>query len=132
MLQLVLDESQRADYEQMLKGSINARWGAYVRQHWGKAGSSMMVPIFHFLYDDGTIPFKRSIVEENIDRTRRGHAPLPMDHLPRDHWALSPTHDDIAGASTEELVDRATREREGTFRSGDLPRPFARYKAATA
>eukprot|EP01065_Artemidia_motanka_P016708 TRINITY_DN20312_c0_g1_i1.p1 TRINITY_DN20312_c0_g1~~TRINITY_DN20312_c0_g1_i1.p1 ORF type:complete len:381 (+),score=88.12 TRINITY_DN20312_c0_g1_i1:65-1144(+) len=106
---LTLDESQRPRYENILNGSISSRWAQYVRMHWGRVGSRMLIPVLHFHYDDGAIPYKRSIVERNIDRVRQGLSPLPMDRVPREQWGLNVTPQELKGATAEDYARKSVR-----------------------
>eukprot|EP00756_Hemistasia_phaeocysticola_P049186 Hpha_TRINITY_DN23628_c0_g1::TRINITY_DN23628_c0_g1_i1::g.57609::m.57609 len=118
---LVLDESEKARYESILRGSIVSRWGMHVREHWGKVGSKMLTPVFHFTYDDGTIPYKPTLMEENIMRASKGLAPKPMNNVPREQWAMNVTKDDIDGTDMVNKVDYSLtlRGEESVFAKAD-------------
>eukprot|EP01061_Rhynchopus_euleeides_P010695 TRINITY_DN20206_c0_g1_i2.p1 TRINITY_DN20206_c0_g1~~TRINITY_DN20206_c0_g1_i2.p1 ORF type:complete len:370 (+),score=77.65 TRINITY_DN20206_c0_g1_i2:52-1161(+) len=72
---LVLDESQRSKYQKMLEGGVVGKWAGLIKRYTNPSEKNFK-PIMRFVYDDGTIPFKASVIEQNIRRAEKGLPPI--------------------------------------------------------
>eukprot|EP01064_Diplonema_japonicum_P007846 TRINITY_DN1546_c2_g4_i1.p1 TRINITY_DN1546_c2_g4~~TRINITY_DN1546_c2_g4_i1.p1 ORF type:complete len:366 (+),score=85.66 TRINITY_DN1546_c2_g4_i1:60-1100(+) len=92
--QLVTNPSERSRYEDLL-GSTSSKlllkWGKLIRDHFGPCQN--FTPLMQFKYDDGSIPYKRSVIEDNLIRSARGQAPRPMIGKNKELWGMQPVRE---------------------------------------
>ena len=74
---LTMDASQRAQYEKVLSGTVLGKWSSLIHRVTAPSHKGFK-PIMRFVYDDGTIPFKETVLERNISRAHKGLPPIEV------------------------------------------------------
>ena len=117
--QLTMDQSERSKYHTMLGGALNTKWAHVINKHFDPSGGKSLRPQLRFVYDDGTIPFKASIVEQNLMRAQRGLAPLDEP---------APYSDDL-WSITSSLTSEKARRRMSHEQSNEGDDPVSKFLA---
>ncbi|KAJ9464018.1 hypothetical protein DIPPA_12916 [Diplonema papillatum] len=101
---LVLDDEQRPEYERALSGGVVSKWSKIIRHHFNPSAKGFM-PQIGFTYDEGSIPYKQSIIEQNIERSQSSRAPLPMHGYNKDLWGITVEHQSLKQRKEKQNVD---------------------------